>query len=170
MHVCMHVYVHVCECVCTLTVYVLAHVHAFIYCDVCAVSESMAGFLAAEQVLQTQGPDIRDSRVMAAVDSAQNQQEMYNSIRQKVAKGESLLYFRITLYALYVSVSNVCTAHSFATSFKTLFMLGMTKSISRVSDQNGVSLLYIMLEIHHSDCEPLIYADCFSHHSFMNCC
>ena len=28
--------------------------------------------------------------------------------------------------------------------------------ISRVSDQNGVSLLYIMLEIHHSGWEPLI--------------
>ena len=30
--------------------------------------------------------------------------------------------------------------------------------ISRVSDQNGVSLLYIMLEIHHSGWEPLIYS------------
>ena len=29
-------------------------------------------------------------------------------------------------------------------------------SISRVSDQNGVSLLYIMLEIHHSGGEPSI--------------
>ena len=29
-------------------------------------------------------------------------------------------------------------------------------NISRVSDQNGVSLLYIMLEIHHSGQEPLI--------------
>ena len=29
--------------------------------------------------------------------------------------------------------------------------------ISRASDQNGVSLLYIMLEIHHSGREPLIY-------------
>ena len=29
--------------------------------------------------------------------------------------------------------------------------------ISRVSDKNGVSLLYIMLEIHHSGQEPLIY-------------
>ena len=29
--------------------------------------------------------------------------------------------------------------------------------ISRVSDQNGVSLLYIMLEIHHSGWEPSIY-------------
>ena len=28
--------------------------------------------------------------------------------------------------------------------------------ISRVSDQNGVSLLYIMLEIHHSGREPSI--------------
>ena len=28
--------------------------------------------------------------------------------------------------------------------------------ISRVPDQNGVSLLYIMLEIHHSGREPLI--------------
>ena len=28
---------------------------------------------------------------------------------------------------------------------------------SRVSDQNGVSLLYIMLEIHHSGWEPLMY-------------
>ena len=29
--------------------------------------------------------------------------------------------------------------------------------ISRVSDQNGVSLLYIMLEIHHSGWEPSIF-------------
>ena len=29
--------------------------------------------------------------------------------------------------------------------------------ISRVSDQKGVSLLYIMLEIHHSGREPSIY-------------
>ena len=28
--------------------------------------------------------------------------------------------------------------------------------ISRVSDQNGVSLLYIMIEIHHSGQEPSI--------------
>ena len=49
----------------------------------------MAGFLAAEQMVNTQGADVRDSRVAAAIDSAQNQQEMYNSIRQKVAKGNS---------------------------------------------------------------------------------
>ena len=30
-------------------------------------------------------------------------------------------------------------------------------NISRVSDQNGVSLLYIMLEIYHSGREPSIY-------------
>ena len=30
--------------------------------------------------------------------------------------------------------------------------------ISRVSDQNGVSLLYIMLEIHHSGLEPSIWS------------
>lgn len=53
------------------------------------VSESMAGFLAAEQMVSTQGADVRDSKVAAAIDSAQNQQEMYNSIRQKVAKGNS---------------------------------------------------------------------------------
>ena len=29
-------------------------------------------------------------------------------------------------------------------------------NITRVPDQNGVSLLYIMLEIHHSDQEPSI--------------
>ena len=29
--------------------------------------------------------------------------------------------------------------------------------ISRVPDQNGVSLLYIMLEIHHSGWEPSIW-------------
>lgn len=52
-----------------------------------AVSESMAGFLAAEQVVQSHGADVRDSRVAAAIESAQNQQEMYNSVRQKVAKG-----------------------------------------------------------------------------------
>ncbi|XP_076444592.1 uncharacterized protein LOC143282739 isoform X2 [Babylonia areolata] len=51
------------------------------------MSESMAGFLAAEQAVQSHGPDIRDSKVMAAMESAQNQQEMYNSIRQKFAKG-----------------------------------------------------------------------------------
>ena len=31
--------------------------------------------------------------------------------------------------------------------------------ISRVSDQNGVSVLFIMLEIHHSGREPSIYKD-----------
>ena len=31
-------------------------------------------------------------------------------------------------------------------------------SISRVPDQNGVSLLYIKLEIHHSGREPSIYS------------
>ena len=30
------------------------------------------------------------------------------------------------------------------------------KSISRVSDQNGVSLLYIVLGIHHTGWEPLL--------------
>ena len=30
------------------------------------------------------------------------------------------------------------------------------KNILRVSDQNGISLLYIMFEIHHSGQEPLI--------------
>ncbi|KAL8586649.1 hypothetical protein ACOMHN_040157 [Nucella lapillus] len=51
------------------------------------MTESMAGFLAAEQTVQTHGADIRDSRVIAAMESAQNQQEMYNSVRQKLAKG-----------------------------------------------------------------------------------
>ena len=44
-------------------------------------------------------------------------------------------------------------------------------SISRVSDQNGLSLLYIMLEIHHSGREPSIcetsFTACCSPHS---CC
>ena len=31
------------------------------------------------------------------------------------------------------------------------------KNISRVSDQNGISLLYIMLEIHRSGQEPSIF-------------
>ena len=31
---------------------------------------------------------------------------------------------------------------------------GQSSSILRVSDQNGVSLLYIMLKIHHSGREP----------------
>ena len=35
-------------------------------------------------------------------------------------------------------------------------MIGMV-NISRVSDQNGVSLLYIMLEIHHSGWKPSIW-------------
>ena len=34
----------------------------------------------------------------------------------------------------------------------------ISSMISRVSNQNGVSLLYIMLEIHHSGREPLIYS------------
>ena len=33
----------------------------------------------------------------------------------------------------------------------------MNNRILRVPDQNGVSLLYIMLEIHHSGREPSIY-------------
>ena len=36
-------------------------------------------------------------------------------------------------------------------------------NISRVSDQNGVSLLYIMLEIHHSGQEPSIYTHTDTH-------
>ena len=35
-------------------------------------------------------------------------------------------------------------------------LLSYLDLISRVSGQNGVSLLYIMLEIHHSGREPLI--------------
>ena len=34
----------------------------------------------------------------------------------------------------------------------------ISSMISRVSDQNGVSLLYIMLGIHHSGREPSIYS------------
>ena len=34
-----------------------------------------------------------------------------------------------------------------------------SSNISRVPDQNGVSLLYIMLEIYHSGLEPLIYSN-----------
>ena len=34
----------------------------------------------------------------------------------------------------------------------------MTVSISRVHDQNGVSLIYILLEIHHSGLECLIWS------------
>ena len=34
-------------------------------------------------------------------------------------------------------------------------------SIPRVSDQNVVSLLYIMIEIHHYGREPLIYGSFF---------
>ena len=36
----------------------------------------------------------------------------------------------------------------------------MFDNISRVSDQNGVSLLYIVLEIHHSGREPWICTPC----------
>ena len=35
--------------------------------------------------------------------------------------------------------------------------------ISRVSDQNGISLLCIMLEIHHSGPEPSLYMYTHSH-------
>ena len=40
-----------------------------------------------------------------------------------------------------------------------LSVIGLVTLISRVSDQNGVSLLYIMLEIHHSGRKPSI---CFA--------
>ena len=41
---------------------------------------------------------------------------------------------------------------------------GIEATISRVSDQNGVSPLYIMLEIHHSGQEPSIYgASCWNY-------
>ena len=36
----------------------------------------------------------------------------------------------------------------------TVYESGHASNILRVSDQNGVSLLYIMLEIHHSGWEP----------------
>ena len=36
-----------------------------------------------------------------------------------------------------------------------LYPLFLVETILRVPDQNGVSLLYIMLEIHHSGQEPL---------------
>ena len=41
-----------------------------------------------------------------------------------------------------------------------VMILTLTISIHslRVSDQNGVSVLYIMLEIHHSGREPLIFS------------
>ncbi|KAK7107144.1 mediator of RNA polymerase II transcription subunit 12-like isoform X2 [Littorina saxatilis] len=51
------------------------------------MTESMAGFLAAEQAIHAQGGEVRESKVVAAMESAQKQQEMYNSIRQKVARG-----------------------------------------------------------------------------------
>lgn len=50
------------------------------------MSESLAEFVAAEQMVQTQGTDVRDSRVAAAMQSAQAQQQMYNSVRQKLAR------------------------------------------------------------------------------------
>ena len=40
--------------------------------------------------------------------------------------------------------------------FFVCFVFFLLFIISRVSDQNGVSLLYIMLEIHHSGREPSI--------------
>ena len=38
-------------------------------------------------------------------------------------------------------------------------MTRISTMISRVPNQNGVSLLYIILEIHHSGREPSIYRD-----------
>lgn len=52
----------------------------------CLVSESMAGFLAAEEMLHAHGPGVSDSCVMAAIDSAQTQQ-IYNNLRHKINKG-----------------------------------------------------------------------------------
>ena len=42
-----------------------------------------------------------------------------------------------------------------------LFLYEITTSVmkSRVSDQNGLSPLYVMLEIHHSGREPSKYRD-----------
>ena len=59
----------------------------FFFLYVLVVSESMAEFLAAEQLVHAQGSDVRDSRLVAAMQSAQNQQEMYNSVKQKLVKG-----------------------------------------------------------------------------------
>ena len=40
---------------------------------------------------------------------------------------------------------------------QSMFLICGCTCISRVPGQNGVSPLYIMLEIHHSDREPSIY-------------
>ena len=42
---------------------------------------------------------------------------------------------------------------------QTIGALTKRKTISRVPDHNGVSLLYIMLEIHHFGREPSIWKD-----------
>ena len=61
---------------------------------------------------------------------------------------------------LYINVQrceyvDVGSKHTFKISFLLNYCSVVYKS--RVSDQNGVSLLYIMLEIHHSGREPSSY-------------
>ena len=59
-------------------------------------------------------------------------------------------------------VTNTVT-HMYKHTDKHLENNALHTCISRVSDQNGVSLLYIMLEIHHSGWEPLICAHTHRH-------
>ena len=58
------------------------------------------------------------------------------------------------LFLLCVCSSFILLSWGLSNNF---FFLIQMSNISRVSDQNGVSLLYIKLEIHHSGREPSIW-------------
>ena len=59
--------------------------------------------------------------------------------------------------------SGLCGSSSSSGSTSSSRRRSSSSSISRVSDQIGVSLLYIMLEIHHSGWEPsILYLNLFA--------
>ena len=53
--------------------------------------------------------------------------------------------------------SHQCNWATFDVQYCNSILAYAAACISRVSDQNGVSPLYIVLEIHHSGPDPLIY-------------
>ena len=58
----------------------------------------------------------------------------------------------------FLSYESINKANTFVKT-KTVYVGGKSHSKTlRVSDQNGISLLYILIEIHHSGREPLTYS------------
>ena len=70
------------------------------------------------------------------------------------------MFFAVCIHfdqCLFLIFLNYCSDCGRCSILSCSFVCCLFLYISRVSDQNGVSLLYIKLEIHHSGREPSIY-------------